>query len=70
MSADEYLSSQIQEFESTTLETTLGAFCESIQLARCIKCGKVKVVHADENISSSYKHGNNHIVHVYTKLNL
>ena len=27
-SADEYLSFQIQEFESTTLETTLGAFCE------------------------------------------
>ena len=26
-SADEYLSFQIQEFESTTLETTLGAFC-------------------------------------------
>ena len=27
-SADEYLSFQIQEFESTTLETTLGSFCE------------------------------------------
>ena len=27
-SADEYFSFQIQEFESTTLETTLGAFCE------------------------------------------
>ena len=27
-SADEYLSFQIQEIESTTLETTLGAFCE------------------------------------------
>ena len=50
-SADEYCSFQIQECGSTTLETTLDAFCErSFQLAGCYKCGDIKVVHVDETI--------------------
>ena len=46
-SADEYFSFQIQECGSTTLETTLDAFCErSFNLLG----GDIKVVHVDETI--------------------
>ena len=49
-SADEYFSFQIQECGSTTLETTLDAFCERSFLAGCYKCGDIKVVYVDETI--------------------